>query len=293
MLLADEVGLGKTIQAGWIVADLVARDANARILLAVPASVRRQWIDELARRFGLDAIEVDARWMRAIVADLPIDVSPWAAPGIYAVSIDFLKRPDVVPSMLTHTWDALVVDEAHTAAAPTDRYLAVAAVARRARRTILITATPYSGDAAAFTSMTALGALDRISAPLMFRRFREDVGDPRRRRHRFAAVRLTRAETRLQRLLERYSRAVWNGTVENLADARLAVTILRKRALSSAFAVARSLRRRRDLLASRLEMPRQLGLFDDRDEVYDEVPAATLAAPGLTDANVERRWLEA
>ena len=293
VLLADEVGLGKTIQAGWIVADLVVRDANARILLAVPASVRRQWIDELARRFGLDAIEVDARWMRAIVADLPIDVSPWAAPGIYAVSIDFLKRPDVVPSMLTHTWDAVVVDEAHTAAAPTDRYLAVAAVARRARRTILITATPYSGDAAAFTSMTALGALDPASPPLMFRRFREDVGDPRRRRHRFAAVRLTRAETRLQRLLERYSRAVWNGTVENLADARLAVTILRKRALSSAFAVARSLRRRRDLLASRLEMPRQLGLFDDRDEVDDEVPAATLAVPGLTDATVERRWLEA
>jgi superfamily II DNA or RNA helicase len=292
VILADEVGLGKTIQAGWIVADLVARDGNARIVLAVPASVRRQWIDELARRFGLDAIDVDARWMRAIVADLPIDVSPWAAPGIYAVSIDFLKRPDVVPSMLAHAWDAIVVDEAHTAAAPTDRYTAVAALARRARRVVLVTATPYSGDAAAFTSMTHIGAADSASPPLMFRRFREDVGDPRRRRHRFATVRLTRAETQLQRLLERYSGAVWNGAVEDLAHARLAVTILRKRALSSAFAVARSLRRRRDLLSSRADMPRQLGLFDERDEVDDEVPAAALAAPGLADPDVERRWLD-
>ena len=51
VLLADEVGLGKTIQAGWIMADLVAREPSARILVAVPAGLRRQWRAELSAWF--------------------------------------------------------------------------------------------------------------------------------------------------------------------------------------------------------------------------------------------------
>ena len=53
ILLADEVGLGKTIQAGWIVADVTTRDPGARVLLAVPAGLRHQWADELSTRFGI------------------------------------------------------------------------------------------------------------------------------------------------------------------------------------------------------------------------------------------------
>src|SRR4051812_22586316 len=53
VLLADEVGLGKTVQAGWIVADLLARERDARILVAVPAGLREQWSDELSRRFAI------------------------------------------------------------------------------------------------------------------------------------------------------------------------------------------------------------------------------------------------
>ena len=107
---------------------------------------------------------------------------------------------------------------------------------------------PFSGDTAGFSSMAALGAAPGEPPPLMFRRSREDVGDPRRRRHRFAGVRITRAESRLQRLLERYSRDVWRDAPADVEGARLAVTILRKRALSSAAAAARSLRRRLELL---------------------------------------------
>ena len=198
-------GLGKTIQAGWIVADLLAREPAARILVAVPAGLRRQWCAELSAWFDIRAIAVDARWLRGMVADVPADVSPWAAPGVYLGSVDFLKRVDVAASLDAHVWDLLVVDEAHTATSPTERYAALASVAARARRVVTITATPYSGDTAGFASMAALGATAGDPPPLMFRRSREDVGDPRRRRHRFAAVRITRAEARLQRLLERYS----------------------------------------------------------------------------------------
>ena len=291
VLLADEVGLGKTIQAGWIVADIVAREPAARVLLAVPASVRRQWIGELDGRFGIAAAEVHARWLRRMVADLPADVSPWAPPGVYVASLDFLKRPDVASSIARHVWDALVVDEAHTATAPTERHAALSLIAKRTRRIILITATPYSGDPASFGSMTTLGAVSEERPPIMFRRFREDVGDPRRRRHRFATVRLTAPERRLQRLLERYSRAVWHEAPEDVSGARLAVTILRKRALSSPAAAARSLRRRFELLASRTPAPRQLALFDDEDVIDDDLSSAALGVRGLADAALEERWL--
>ena len=293
ILLADEVGLGKTIQAGWIVADLCAREHDVRVLLAVPAGLRFQWRDELARRFRVQATIADARWLRGMVADLPSDVSPWAAPGVYLTSVDFLKRPDVAASLAREIWDLLVVDEAHTAAAPTDRHAALTAIARQARRVVSITATPFSGDVAGFESMRGLGAAGQSAEPLLYRRSRADVGDPRARRHRFVPVRLTRAESRLQRLLERYSRDVWHEATGDVEGARLAMTLLRKRALSSAVAVARTLQRRMDLLQGRGSAPRQLQLFDDEDAVDDEVPSAVLAVPGLADAGREQRRLAA
>ncbi|HEY3883719.1 MAG TPA: SNF2-related protein [Vicinamibacterales bacterium] len=132
VLLADDVGLGKTVQAGWIAADCLARRPDARVLAAVPAGVRRQWESELRRLFGIEPITADATWLRRSLAALPADMSPWTPPGLYLASIDFLKRPDLVSSLETVTWDVLVVDEAHTAAAPTDRH-AVSSELRRVR----------------------------------------------------------------------------------------------------------------------------------------------------------------
>ena len=292
IVLADEVGLGKTIQAGWIVADLAAREPDARVLIAVPAGLRRQWIAELERRFGIACMAVDAAWLRARVADLPADVLPWTAPGVYLGSLDFLKRGDVSPSLQAVVWDLLVVDEAHTVTSPTERHAAFAAVASHARRVVLITATPYSGDPGSFDSMIAMGATPGEAPPLMFRRSRADAGDARPRRHRFARVTISRTEARLQRLLERYTRDVWDEAPDGTQGARLAMTILRKRALSSPAALACSLRRRLALLEGAAELPRQLGLFED-DEVDDEVPDAALAAPGLADGARERERLAA
>jgi superfamily II DNA or RNA helicase len=295
ILLADEVGLGKTIQAGWIVMDLVTREHAPRVLIAVPAGLRRQWASELMAGFSLETIAADARWLRATVADIPAEVSPWATPGIYVASLDFIKRPDVAASLAAGVWDLLVVDEAHTAASPTDRHMALAAIASRARRVLTITATPYSGDTASFASVAALGGSPVESPPLMFRRSREDVGDGRRRRHRFAAVRITTAESRLNRLLERYSRDVWREAPDDLEGARLAMTILRKRALSSPAAAARSLARRLDLLLleDATPSPRQLALFDDEDPMDDDLPYGALGTPGLADAAIEQRRLRA
>lgn len=295
IVLADEVGLGKTVQAGWIIGDLVERERDARVLIAVPGGLRQQWVAELDTLFGLAAASVDARWLRATVADLPADVSPWTAPGIYIASIDFLKRPVIASSLQRKRWDLLVVDEAHGAAAPTERHAVLSAVAARAQRVVAITATPFSGDPNAFSSIAALGeGSKRFAAPIMFRRSREDIGDRRKRRHRFASVRLSRPEFVLQRLLERYGRHVWRAAGGDLDAARLAVTVLRKRALSSPAAAERSLRRRLALLRGVATAPRQLSLIDDETETADDdLAESALAVPGLADAAREHRWLAA
>ncbi len=288
VLLADEVGLGKTVQAGWIISDMVHRYRHARVLVAVPAGLRGQWQSELRDHFAIDSRAADAAWLRRSFAELPADVDPWSLPGVYVTSIDFLKRTDVLRSLERQLWDALIVDEAHAAAAPTERHAALAIVASRARVVVLITATPFSGDTAAFASLSRLGTM-ADDPPLMFRRSRDDVGESRARRHRFAVIRISAAERRLQRLLERYTTAVWNTTSDE--GARLAMTVLRKRALSSPGAVARSLDRRRELLAGDHRAPQQLMLFDDESVTEDDEPVAALSAPGLPDEWREHRWL--
>ena len=291
MLLADEVGLGKTVQAGWIISDLVEREPGARVLIAVPAGLRRQWSAELSRFFAISTIGVDARWLRDTVAEVPAEVSPWSAPGVYVGSIDFLKRADVASALQALIWDLVVIDEAHAATAPTERHAALSGIARRARRVVSISATPYSGNPAGFASLAALGGASGETPPLMFRRAREHAGDARARRHHFATVRISAAEIRLQRLLERYSRDVWREAPGDADAARLAVTILRKRALSSPASAARSLTRRLELLRGSTAAPRQLSLFDEEDALDDDLPHAALAAPGLADTAREQRWL--
>lgn len=293
ILLADEVGLGKTIQAGWILADLLAREPDARALIAVPAGLRDQWWSELASFFAVQAARVNAPWLRAAVAGRPGDVSPWAAPGAYLGSLDFLKRVDVARSLAAVTWDLLVVDEAHAATAPTERHAALAAIAAVSRRVVVITATPFSGDYRSFASVTSLGAVAGEPPPLMFRRSRDEVGDRRKRRHRFLTLRIGRPEFRLQRLLERYTGEVWRDAPADVDGARLAMTVLRKRALSCPAAALRSLSRRLDLLRGAVPAPRQLSLFDEEPEADDTLQEGALATPGMADGNREQRWLAA
>ncbi|HTL45679.1 MAG TPA: helicase-related protein [Vicinamibacterales bacterium] len=290
VLLADEVGLGKTIEAGWIVTDTIARRPDARVLIAVPAGLRAQWAQELRRFFAVNPIAVDARSLIVRISDLPPDVNVWTPPGVYIVSLDFLKRPDIAASAQYVVWDLLVVDEAHVATMPTERHRALEPIARRSRVVVLLTATPFSGDDASFASLMSLGGAPGDDPPRMFRRSRGDVGDRRRRHHRFARVRLTRVERGLQRMLHRYCREVWSNAPSS--EGRLAAIVLRKRGLSSPGALSRSLRRRLRLLSASQEFGVQLSLFPQEIDEEDAEPSTVLAAPGLTDAGRERSWLE-
>ena len=297
VMIADAVGLGKTIQAGIILDECAFERASFRALVVAPAGLREQWTQELADRFGLAATVAGAAWLARAGRELPPDVNPWVLPGIYVTSFDFVKQPEVLRPLEDADWDVLVVDEAHGAALGTARRAAVHAIAVRSRRVLLLTATPHAGDSSQFDALCRIGETaaggDRL---MLFKRSRADAGSGASRRTALLPVRLTEAERRMHRLLDRYTaRVCREAHARGDARARLAAVILKKRALSSAASLAVSARRRLALLASPTAGgERQLALpLGDEDPLEDEEPDAALAAPGLSDTGRERRWLAA
>jgi len=242
LLLADEVGLGKTIQAGLVVAELLARGSIERVLVLAPPGLRDQWLQELGERFAIAAAAVDGPRLRRLAITLPIGVNPWLTLPIAVASIDYVKRPEVFPAAASCWWDLLVVDEAHACAGDCDRRSAVAALAARAPFVLLLSATPHSGDREAFESLCSIGAARADSDLLVFRRTRATAGIGIRRRVHIVRVRPSRDEARMHAMLVRYSDAVRADTGGR--DASLALSVLHKRALSSAWSLAQSIERR-------------------------------------------------
>jgi superfamily II DNA or RNA helicase len=245
VLLADDVGLGKTMQAGLIAAELRARGWADRILILTPAGVREQWAEEIGRRLSMTAAIVDAAEVRRRVAMLPVGVNPWTTVPLAIASVDFVKRPEVLPAVRACLWDIIIVDEAHGVAGEGERYRAVSALAGRAAYVLLLTATPHSGDRHAFASLCAVGARDGDRL-LVFRRSRRDVRLGVTRRVRRLLIRLSAAEAHMHALLARFARALRN---ERGDASALALSVLHKRALSSARSLERTVDRRLEALA--------------------------------------------
>ncbi len=299
MMIADAVGLGKTIQAGLVVAELARRD-GFRGLIVVPAGLREQWSNELAARFEIDTRLADADWLDRASRDLPGEVNPWTLPGLYLSSFDFVKRPEVLQALEHVHWDVVVIDEAHGASLGTARRTAAHALASRASRVVLLTATPHAGDAEQFAALCRLGAVGAGGPPLVvFQRSRAAAGLATARRTILLPVTPTLAERRMHRVLDDYTAAVCReAATRRDAHARLAAIVLKKRALSSAGSLATSARRRLALLAdtsaAKAEYQLTLPLLPEgADGAEDAPPDGVLAVPGLDDLARERRWLSA
>ncbi len=292
LLLADEVGLGKTIQAALILANLCARSDSARALVLCPASLCGQWQEELSARFDLSATIVNLGALRGLFRGAGPEHVPWDRVPLAIASVDFVKRPEVLQGMAHIRWDLLVVDEAHLSALAPERAAAVNWLARRSRRVALLTATPHPGEAGAFEALCRVGRLAGEGPITLFRRTRAGLGLPADRRVRIIRVRLSPAERQLHAALRRYTSRVWKGGPETpeAADARLAMVVLSKRAASGPAPLLASLERRlrwldraHDATASQLLLP--LGEPDSDDA--DEEPSSVLAAPGLASRQAE------
>jgi ERCC4-related helicase len=153
-ILADEVGLGKTVEAGLVLAQLAA-EGRGRILILVPASLRAQWRDELASKFGLYSEVVDGDRVRAMEKQ-GLRTNPFDTGGIVIASHPFaaLRLSDVerVP------WDVAVIDEAHRLRNAYKRDHKTGQALRRALRKcpkLLLTATPLQNDLMELLGLTA------------------------------------------------------------------------------------------------------------------------------------------
>jgi superfamily II DNA or RNA helicase len=297
VLLADDVGLGKTIQAGLIIAELQARGQADRVLIVTPAGLRDQWRTELAGRFGIDAAVVDVREIRRRLLTVPVGLNPWLTTPRAIASIDYVKRREVLHSVRACHWDVVVVDEAHGVGRDSDRLAAVSALAARAAFVVLLTATPHNGDPRAFVSLCGVGGHGggRGDPLLVFRRTKAEVSLGAHRRVRRLHVRVSAAESRMHSLLGAFTRVV--RSEHEFGDAWLALSVLYKRACSSARSLELTVRRRLDALGPEsVGGLRQLALplMDLGGELDDtDVPPDCLAAVGLSDRRRERRLLTA
>lgn len=291
ILLADEVGLGKTIQAALIISELRARGLAERVLILTPASIRDQWAGELHDRFGLQPAVFDPSSLAITAAALPPGVNPWRTAPLIISSIDLVKRPEVRAALESVPFDVLVVDEAHHLSPGTDRGALVAELAGRTPWVVLATATPHGGDDEAFQFLRRLGDVGTEEV-LTFRRSRTRGPGIEGRRSRLFFVRPTHAERALLDATRDYALTVRRTS----PGARLVAAVIARRAASSAEAVHHTLTRRIALLngARSLEdttAPEQQPQLPWEEDDTDAVGDAVLSTPGLRDIAHEVAWL--
>jgi len=163
VLLADEVGLGKTVEAGLILHQQLVTNRAQRILIVVPDSLVHQWLVEMLRRFNLMFTILDENRCQAIEDKIPdidldlleddeipedmLEINPFESSQLILCSLDFLSQnPHRVEQAEIADWDLLIVDEAHHLewheTAPSLQYQVIDTLAQRTAGLLLLTATP-------------------------------------------------------------------------------------------------------------------------------------------------------
>ncbi len=161
LLIADDVGVGKTIEALLIARELLDRGDIDRTVVLCPPHLVDQWITELEVHFHIRAVAVTARTARRLEQSVPPGLSIFAVHPHTVVSLDYVKAPERRDNFLQACPDFVIVDEAHTCASSSQRRhqrheLLQGLASSAARHLVLLTATPHSGDDAAFYRLLAL-----------------------------------------------------------------------------------------------------------------------------------------
>jgi superfamily II DNA or RNA helicase len=165
LLLADGVGLGKTVQAGLVITELIARRLAHRVLIVSPAGpLLEQWQVEMSERFGLRLEEVDRANLEEIRRGTELGSNPFDHLPLALVSVDFLKQERILDQLERSSYDIVVIDEAHhctdvgTGQDREDslRRRLAEVLARRCDSLLLLTATPHDGHDRSFASLCEL-----------------------------------------------------------------------------------------------------------------------------------------
>jgi ERCC4-related helicase len=172
LLLADTTGLGKTIEAGLVISELLARGRARSVLIITPASLREQWREQMMDLFYLDFEIISTETRKRLERSIPPGADPWLYFDRLIVSIDYAKDIRIRPEILKRQWDIVVVDEAHNAAMPhaqkgrkadMERWEAVDQIAARSSaHMLLLSATPHSGYTDSYCSLLRMLSPDLV-----------------------------------------------------------------------------------------------------------------------------------
>lgn len=164
LLIADDVGVGKTVEAGLVVRELLDTKMAQRVAILVPPHLMEQWVHELQEKFALEATPISPATLARLERAVPPGQNLYSYYPVQVISIDFVKHPRHKALFLQSAPEVVVVDEAHGAVGgPRQenhlRYELVKELAKdRSRHLLLLTATPHSGIPEAFSLL--LGLLD-------------------------------------------------------------------------------------------------------------------------------------
>lgn len=161
LLIADDVGVGKTIEAGLIARELMDRGEIARLAVLCPPHLVEQWQSELESRFNLQAVALTSASAARVERDLPHGVSLFDHHPVVVVSLDYIKSERHREHFLAIAPECVIVDEAHTCASSgAGKQLRFQLLQRlvqdETRHLVLLTATPHSGDESAFYNLLSL-----------------------------------------------------------------------------------------------------------------------------------------
>ena len=296
LLIADDVGLGKTIEAGLVAQELLLRQRARRILIVAPASLTSKWAQEMADKFGLLFHVVDADSVKRLRREHGVEANPWRTWPLTIVSMQWLRGERAQRALeevlgedgqYPRFFDVLIVDEAHHLApagagswsVETQQTKTIRRLAPHAEHRLFLTATPHNGNRSSFAALLELLDPQRFTrgaepnpealAEVMVRRVKDDIraedGTPRftKRVTERIEVTYTDIDREGHRLLTEYvnARRAAGGKRQSTAVDMVAL-LLKKRLFSSPKAFA-------DTLAVHAESVRRAAAATTDD---DEVP---------------------
>ena len=320
LFIADDTGLGKTIEAGLIARELLLRKKARTLVVAAPASVLEQWKAEMEERFGLVFMILDRAYLTRVRQERGFGVNPWRTHSRFLVSHNLLIDPTYSDPM--REWlgellpgSVLILDEAHHAAPSSGgRYgietkftRAIRDLGGRFEHRLFLSATPHNGHSNSFSTLLELLDPYRFTRgvpirgknaleDVMVRRIKEDIreiqgGFPKRKVDpiRIDGLPEDAPELVLSRLLDRYrelrEERLKNGTARARAAAGLLVVGLQQKLLSSIEAFAISLARHRATVERQWERAMTgEGTAPDRGGPFIQPQGLVVSAPALAKA---------
>ncbi len=321
LFIADDVGLGKTIEAGLILREMLMRQKIRRTVVCCPPSVVTQWREEMEQRFGLTFMVYDRDYVARRRQERGYSVNPWKTHSRFVISQALIRNESYAASLRDWLGDfasgsLLILDEAHNAAPASGAKYAVDSKLTRAIRDLaprfehklFLSATPHNGHSNSFSAL--LEMLDpqkfcrgvpvhpALRDAVMVRRLKRDLRDigedfPDRKVIRVDIDGLAddAPELTLSHLLQQYRRArdarLKDATRRQQASAMLVVTSLQKRLLSSIEAFARTLNIHRTAVDRQIVKAEDSTLdekvTENRAEIDPEALSLLAETPGADD----------